>query len=87
MAHPMRLSTELVEAAERAGRIQKRSVPKQIEYWAAIGKAMENVINYSDIFAVLQGFKKITIVNKGNYSWHQNPLPEWATRLLAENGQ
>lgn len=61
MAHPMRLSSELVAAAERAGMVQKRSIPKQIEFWATIGKAVENVIDYPDIFAILQGLKKITV--------------------------
>lgn len=61
MANPMRLSPELVEAAEREARIQKRSVPKQIEFWAALGKAVQNVIDYSDVIAVTQGLKKIIV--------------------------
>ena len=61
MANPLRLNPELVEAAERASLVQKRSVPKQIEYWATLGQAVENVIDYSDIFAILQGLKKISI--------------------------
>ena len=36
-------------------------MPKQIEFWATLGKAVENVIDYSDIFAILQGLKKINI--------------------------
>lgn len=61
MANPLRLDPGLIQAAERASLIQKRSVPKQIEFWATLGQAVENVINYSDIFAILQGLKKITI--------------------------
>jgi hypothetical protein len=61
MANPLRLNPELVEAAERASLVQKRSVPKQIEFWATLGQAVENVIDYSDIFAILQGLKKISI--------------------------
>jgi hypothetical protein len=61
MANPLRLNPELVAAAERASLLQKRSVPKQIEFWATLGKAVENVMDYSDIFAVLQGLKKIRI--------------------------
>lgn len=61
MGNPVRLNPELIAAAERASLVQKRSVPKQIEFWATIGKAMENVIEYSDIFAILQGLKKITV--------------------------
>ena len=61
MANPMRLSPELVEAAERESRIQKRSVPKQIEFWAVLGKTVQSVIEYSDVIAVTQGLKKITV--------------------------
>ena len=61
MANPLRLSSELVEAAERESLIQKRSVPKQIEFWAALGKAVQNVIDYSDVIAVTQGLKKIIV--------------------------
>lgn len=61
MANPLRLNPELLEAAERASLVQKRSVPKQIEFWATLGQAVENVIDYSDIFAILQGLKKISI--------------------------
>lgn len=61
MANPVRLSPKLVEAAERESLIQKRSVPKQIEFWAALGKAVQDVIAYSDIIAVTQGLKKIVV--------------------------
>ena len=61
MANPLRLNPELVAAAERASQVQKRSVPKQIEFWASLGKAVENVIDFSDIFAILQGVKQIRI--------------------------
>jgi hypothetical protein len=61
MANPLRLSSELLEAAERESLIQKRSVPKQIEFWATLGKALQSVIDYSDVIAVTQGLKKIII--------------------------
>jgi len=61
MANPMRLSPELVEAAERESLIRKRSVPKQIEFWATLGKAVQHVIDYSDVIAVTQGLKKIIV--------------------------
>ena len=71
MPNPVRLNPELIAAAERAGLVQKRSVPKQIEFWATFLVAFtyvfpqdsnfENIIEYSDIFAILQGLKKITI--------------------------
>lgn len=58
---PLRLNPALVAAAERSAAIQKRSVPKQIEYWAELGKALERVIQPPDVYAILQGLKKLTI--------------------------
>lgn len=40
MAVALKLSDELVEAAKPHAAAEHRSVPKQIEYWARIGKAV-----------------------------------------------
>jgi hypothetical protein len=40
MAVAMKLSDELVEDAKPYAAAEHRSVPKQIEYWARIGKAV-----------------------------------------------
>lgn len=58
---PMRLDSDLVAYAKREGSIKKRSAPKQIEYWAELGKAIEQVLDYNDIIAVIQGLKKIRV--------------------------
>ncbi len=41
MAVNVKLSETLVEQAKCHGRVQHRSVPKQIEYWSQIGKVAE----------------------------------------------
>ena len=41
MATTMKLSDALVEAAKPCAAAMQRSVPKQIEYWARIGRAAE----------------------------------------------
>ena len=61
MPSPLRLSTALVEAAEKEGALQKRSTPKQIEFWAELGKAVDGVIDSADVVAVIQGLKKIKV--------------------------
>ena len=38
MAQAIKLSDQLVEDAKINGKAQQRSAPKQIEYWAKIGK-------------------------------------------------
>ena len=40
MAVAMKLSDELVDDAKAVAAAEHRSVPKQIEYWARIGKAV-----------------------------------------------
>ena len=40
MAFAMKLSDDLVEDAKIVAAAEHRSVPKQIEYWARIGKAV-----------------------------------------------
>jgi len=61
MSNPMRLNSALIIAAELESAIQKRSVPKQIEFWAELGKAVEKLIPPADVLAVTQGLKKIKI--------------------------
>lgn len=41
MAVNVKLSESLVEQAKNHGRVQHRSIPKQIEYWVQIGKIAE----------------------------------------------
>ncbi len=38
MSHPIELSDQLFEEARLHASVSHRSVPKQIEYWARIGK-------------------------------------------------
>lgn len=66
MANPMRLDAALVAAAERESKVQKRSVPKQIEFWAELGRTLEHIIGIEDMLAIVQGFKNITLSPSGS---------------------
>jgi len=61
MASPMRLNSDLIEAAKMEGMVQKRSIPMQIEYWAELGRAVEGIIDLKDVFAVMQGVKTVRL--------------------------
>lgn len=74
MASPMRLDSSLVAAAEREGAMQKRSIPKQIEFWAELGKAVENIIGMEDVIAITQGLKKIEIEPMKSFSVNQDDV-------------
>jgi len=41
MSVAVKLSSSFVDVARKFAEVYKRSVPKQIEYWAAIGKVAE----------------------------------------------
>ncbi len=41
MATSLKLSDELVEMAKPHAAAEHRSIPKQIEYWARLGKAVD----------------------------------------------
>jgi len=41
MARAIKLSDSLIESAKITGKTELRSTPKQIEYWARIGKIAE----------------------------------------------
>lgn len=58
---PIRIDPKLVELAKKEGIIKKRSAPKQIEYWAELGKAIESVIDLKDAHEIIQGFMKLTV--------------------------
>jgi hypothetical protein len=59
MASPVRLSHSLIREAEKEGDVKRRTVPKQIEFWAELGKAVERVISPAEAYAVIQGLKQI----------------------------
>jgi hypothetical protein len=61
MASPMRLNSDLIDAAKKEGLLQKRSIPRQIEYWAELGRVVEGVIDLKEVFAVRQGVKTIKL--------------------------
>ncbi|MDB5991864.1 MAG: hypothetical protein JWQ10_3267 [Herbaspirillum sp.] len=42
MAIALKLSDELIDLAKPHAAAEHRSVPKQIEYWARLGKAVED---------------------------------------------
>lgn len=61
MGSPLRLDHQLVRQAELEGRLHKRTTPKQIEFWAEIGKQLERVITPSDLIAITQGLVRLRL--------------------------
>ena len=61
MSIALRLNDDLVREAEIEALIHKRSSPKQIEYWAQIGKIVARSASRSELLALLQGFAKVEV--------------------------
>lgn len=61
MTSPMRLNPELVRAAEAESLLHKRSVPRQIEYWAELGRQLAAILSMEDLLAVRQGLARVEV--------------------------
>lgn len=61
MAGFLRLSKEIVSHAKVSATLQKRSVPKQIEYWAELGRHVEQKVEHSGLMAILKNMAIIEV--------------------------
>lgn len=57
----IRIDGDLIHLAESAAAVQHRSVSKQLEHWASLGRIISSVLSVEDAFAINQGLKKIRI--------------------------
>jgi hypothetical protein len=64
---PLRLDADLVRAASAAAQLHKRSTPRQIEYWAEIGREVEKRLSAEDVLALREGLARL-IVERGALS-------------------
>jgi len=61
MSIALRLNDDLVHEAEIEAVIHKRTAPKQIEYWAQIGKVVARNASSNELLALLQGFAQVQV--------------------------
>lgn len=61
MASPMRLDDALVREAEAEARLNRRSVPKQVEYWADLGRNLARLITPEDLIKIRMGLTRIRL--------------------------
>lgn len=61
MSVAVRLDNQLVQDAEGEGLLHKRTPPKQIEYWAEIGKNVARHASSGELLALLQGYAQVSI--------------------------
>jgi len=61
MTTPVRLEDTLVRQAAAEAQVQRRSTPKQIEFWAEIGRAIAGEVSAEDLIAISQGIRKVKV--------------------------
>jgi hypothetical protein len=52
MGSPVKVADELIEEAKRTAALANRSIAKQIEHWARIGRAVELLATTDDVMSI-----------------------------------
>ncbi|MBL4623209.1 MAG: hypothetical protein JKY89_12510 [Immundisolibacteraceae bacterium] len=60
-ASPVRFEKELLESAALSGQVNHRSAVGQIEYWATIGRMVDDILDPDTLLAINSGFKRLTV--------------------------
>ena len=58
---PLRLDRQLVKAASAVAGLFKRTTPRQIEYWAELGRAVEKEVDPDTIIALREGLVHLRV--------------------------
>ena len=58
---PVRLQSELMESARIVGAQHHRSASEQVEYWAAIGRAVQGVVDPDTLVSLTCGLVRLNV--------------------------
>ncbi len=61
MSVSVRLDDDLFHQAEAEGRVFHRSPPRQIEFWADLGRRVSALMTPTDVVALLQGIATVRV--------------------------
>lgn len=61
VSSPLRLDHKLVEAAAAMAHLFKRTTPRQIEYWAELGRAVERELDAETVIALREGLAQLRV--------------------------
>jgi len=61
MSSPIRLKESLIRDAEAEAKLFSRTVPKQIEFWAEIGKRISHSITSTELIALVHDLAEVRI--------------------------
>lgn len=73
MSTVLKISDELVEKAKIQSNVNNRSLTKQIEYWAKIGRIAEDNpdLTYDDIKNILVGLEEVKAGQVSDYRFEE----------------
>lgn len=63
-SNPLRLDAALVQSARAVAKRNKRTVPRQIEYWADLGRAVEAIVDPAALIALQEGLARLVVEMK-----------------------
>ena len=58
-SNPIRIDRSLMEQAAAEADRQKRSTPKQVEYWAELGQVCDGLLSHADAVRLREGLLKL----------------------------
>lgn len=61
MATAIRIDDKLIREASAEAQVQRRSTPKQIEYWAEIGRIVAGEVSAEDLMSIAQGNRRVKV--------------------------
>jgi hypothetical protein len=61
MATAIRIDDKLIREAAAEAQVQRRSTPKQIEYWAEIGRVVAGEVSAEDLISIVQGNRRVRV--------------------------
>src|SRR5690606_41967593 len=61
MATAIRIDDKLVREASAEAQLQRRSTPKQMEYWAEIGRIVAGEVSAEDLISIAQGNRRVRV--------------------------
>ncbi len=61
MATAIRIDDKLIREASAEAQVQRRSTPKQIEYWAEIGRVVAGEVSAEDLISIVQGNRRVRV--------------------------
>ena len=85
-ASPVRFEKELLESAALSGQVHHRSAVGQIEYWASIGRMVDDILDPDTLLAINSGFKRLSVESTESVTVNADQLFEQIEQQRGQGG-